>query len=255
MPIQQISLLNTRDDGSLDALVSSEATKAIVTILASTYALNLEALNAKIFIENRIYYLSYELHTDHSQLITEDWLELLEQKLQAITKAIHKSPKNPKTSVFKEVGWSAQMHDKVVGNINDHRALFNALGFDAGRQGKEIQLRPIRDLIARQSRSKEYTCCIAAVCTYEAQPYATFFYYNGQDILQQYNGTFSRVEVNVPLADARKLDELRIAQRVSGEEMKVTIIVRETKSPGRKYDLISFQVLRKNYEIEMPKIV
>jgi len=245
-----IPLLVTNDDGSVDALKSTGATNSILKVLSTIYKTNLQELGAKIFIKNGTYYLSYRQNCDDSQLIDAGFIELTEQKLYAITRAIHENPNNPRLAVFKEVGMTAQEFDFIVSEISDNRPLYNSLGFIQQRDKSKIQLEPVSHLIAKQPAIKKYNGCIAAVCTYAVQPYVEFFHYNSRGILQQYNGTFSRIEASVSHEVALKLDDIRIRGKLKSDETVLIITVIETPGGVRKYELLGFDFLGQNRNLD-----
>ena len=177
-------------------------------------------------------------------------MELLVEKLAAITTAVHENPNNPRLAVFSDVGMSAQAHDIIVSEITDHRPVHNSLGFRQQRGETKIQLAPVSHLVAKQPATKDFNGCIAAVCTYAAQPYVEFFYYNCSGVLQQYNGIFSRIEASVSLEIALELDEIRISEKLKSVEVILIIKVRETPGGVRKYELLSYYFLRQNINLE-----
>jgi hypothetical protein len=185
------------------------------------------------------------------ELIGTDWLDILEQKLYAITSAIHRRTVNPNLAVFNEIGMSIAEHDDIVDTIHDWRPLFNKLGLRLARDDRKIQLSPVKDLVAKQPPIKEYRCCIAAVCTHIAQPYAEFFYYNSKGELQQYYDKYSLIQVNLSHTDAIKLDDIRSAQRLNAEDTILIIKAREAKAGARKYDLLSYDFLGQNRDLDL----
>lgn len=248
--MKKIALLKTKEDGSVDALSATNATLSILNVLSILYEVNLVEFAADVFQEDGTYYLKYLPNEGEAQLIGADWLEILEQKLQAITQAIHKNPHSPRLAVLDEVGMTAAEHDSIIKEINNNRPLFNSLGFCQQRGKRKIQLKPIRDLIAKKSKVKEFTSCIAAVCTFAAQPYVSFFYYNGKGLLQRYNDTFSRIEANLTVEDALKLDDIRIAEKGKIEQTILNIRVVEIEGAGRKYKLLSYDFLGQNMDFD-----
>jgi hypothetical protein len=249
--MKKIDLLKASEDGSVHALSATHATLALLKVLSIIYKVNLVELNAKVYFEDGAFYLSYRFNGDDSQLIEADWLEILEQKLHAISHGIHKKPNAPRLGVFHEVGITAAEHDSIIKEINNHRPLFNSLGFCQQRGERKIQLKPVSDLIAKKTKVKEFMGCIAAVCNHAAQPYVTFFYYNAKNELQQYNETISRIEANLTYEEALKLDDIRISERGKTEQTILNIKVRETEGVGRKYELLSYDFPSQNRELDL----
>jgi hypothetical protein len=251
MPTRKIHFLDTNDDGSVDTLILNNATSALLKVLSIIYKMKFVELSSNIFIDGRKVYLTHQFDGDEAQLIATDWLDILEQKLYAITFNIHEKPDNPNLAVFDEVGMSIAEHDDIVSTIHDCRPLFNKLGLRLARDDRKIQLSPVKDLVAKQPPIKEYRSCIAAVCTHIAQPYAEFFYYNSKGELQQYYDKYSLIQVNLSHTDAIKLDDIRSAQRLKTEDTILIIKVMEAKSGARKYDLLSYDFLGQNQDLDL----
>jgi hypothetical protein len=249
--MKKIALLKTKEDGSVDALSATNATLTILDVLSVLYKVNVVDFAADVLQEGGIYYLRYLPIGGEAQLIATDWIEILEQKLYAITQAIHESPHKPDLAVLGEVGMTVAGYNIIINKIIDNRPLFNSLGFCQQRGERKIQLKLIVDPIAKKSKVKEFTSCIAAVCTFAAQPYVTFFYYNGKGLLQRYNDTFSRIEANLTLEDALKLDDIRIAEKGQTKQTILNIRIMEIEGAGRKYKLLSYDFLCQNMDLDL----
>lgn len=249
--MKKIALLKTKEDGSVDALSATNTTLSILKVLSIVYKANEVEFAADVLQEGGTYYLKYLLPEGDAQLFGADWLEILEQKLHAITQAIHESPHNPRLGILADVGMTVADNNNIINEIINNRPLFNSLGFCLKRGERKIQLKPIVDPISKKSKVKEFTSCIAAVCTFAAQPYVTFFYYNGKGLLQRYNDTFSRIEANLTLEDALKLDDIRIADKGKTEQTILNIKVAEIEGAGRKYNLLSYDFLGQNMEMDL----
>lgn len=156
-------------------LSAANANLTVLEVLSITYKVNLVELDAYVFLADGNYCLSYRPNGEESPLIESEWLEILEQKLYAISQGILKNPNAPHLDVFDEVRMTSAEHDRIIRVINEHRPLFNSIGFRTQRGNRKIQLKPVSDLIAKKPTIKEYTACIAAVCTHAVQPYVAFF--------------------------------------------------------------------------------
>ena len=156
--------------------------------------------------------------------------------------------------IFEEVGITAKDFDNVIEQINCQRLLFRKLGLFKHPNLRQLYLNKVKDIVAEHTLEKEYTVCVAAVCTLEIQPYVHFFRYNNQGILQRYNENISRIECKVTQKQALELDAFRGSTKSTSEKGSLVIKVKEIRKGSKKYELLSYYFIGQNLNLDLNKL-
>ena len=241
MPIEEIAVMTAGADGSVDAYLSADSTKAILIVLSVALGKELEQLDAKLFLKDGVLYLKHECELNGEQLIDTSWVGLFAEKLKNVGKAIHDKPSNPDKTVFQSIGIKQSEVDKALRVIRERPALFKTVGLYDSHGLKSKYFESIKSVLTDDQTVKVCSVLIAAVCVRDIEPFVVFFKYNKDNLLQKNGRKFSRIECAITLEQAEALNKQYVKERAVFEMTQLRIRYRPIVKSSI-YELISFEI-------------
>ena len=252
MRYKNITLLNTNNDGRVDAKLAYGTTEVILNLMSTFLKIPIEEIDASVCIEGGKYLLYHRSDGDQTTFVETNLTEIIEYTLGRVWEELFAQPGNTNFSVFSEIKISPKKIDTAIEYLNNNLQLAHNLKIPKELISK-FKAKDSLDKITKAAalRNRAHLGCIASVCTHEEQPYVDFFLFDKKLMLKRYNNTISILGCSTTLEIAKELEQLRASAKNNSEKIVLRILVRKKKKFGKDYELLGYEIERPNPNLNL----